>query len=122
MVPDDEIALEWARIPHFYNPFYVYQYATGISAAIALSKKIMNEGESADVYKRQVVVEAAKKLEQADAVVFGSPVHYASISGNMMGFLHRLSWSAGKYLKYKPAAMVVSARRAGTTSALDRCV
>lgn len=41
-----------------------------------------------------VVVEAAKKLEQADAVVFGSPVHYASISGNMMGFLHRLSWSA----------------------------
>lgn len=66
-----------------------------------------------------VVVEAAKKLEQADAVVFGSPVHYASISGNMMGFLHRLSWSAGKYLKYKPAAMVVSARRAGTTSALD---
>ena len=36
-----------ARIPHFYNPFYVYQYATGISAAIALSKKIMNEGESA---------------------------------------------------------------------------
>lgn len=66
-----------------------------------------------------MVVEAAKKLEQADAVVFGSPVHYASISGNMMGFLHRLSWSAGKYLKYKPAAMVVSARRAGTTSALD---
>ena len=66
-----------------------------------------------------VVVVAAKKLEQADAVVFGSPVHYASISGNMMGFLHRLSWSAGKYLKYKPAAMVVSARRAGTTSALD---
>ena len=36
-----------------------------------------------------------------------------------MGFLHRLSWSAGKDLKYKPAAMVVSARRAGTTSALD---
>ena len=66
-----------------------------------------------------MVVEAAKKLEQADAVVFGSPVHYASISGNMMGFLHRLSWSAGKDLKYKPAAMVVSARRAGTTSALD---
>ena len=65
------------------------------------------------------VVEAAKKLKEADGVVFGSPVHYASISGNMMGFLHRLSWSAGKDLKYKPAAMVVSARRAGTTSALD---
>ncbi len=45
MISDEEIALEWARIPHFYNPFYVYQYATGISAAIALSKKIMREGE-----------------------------------------------------------------------------
>lgn len=44
MVSDKEIALEWARIPHFYNPFYVYQYATGISAAIALSRKIMKEG------------------------------------------------------------------------------
>ena len=45
MVLDEEIALEWARIPHFYNPFYVYQYATGMSAAIALSRKIMEEGE-----------------------------------------------------------------------------
>lgn len=45
MVLDEEIALEWARIPHFYNPFYVYQYATGMSAAIALSRKIMEEGK-----------------------------------------------------------------------------
>lgn len=45
MVLDEEIALEWARIPHFYNPFYVYQYATGISAAITLSRKIMEKGE-----------------------------------------------------------------------------
>lgn len=47
MVLDREIEMEWARIPHFYNPFYVYQYATGISAAIALSKKIMENGSSA---------------------------------------------------------------------------
>lgn len=46
MISDEEIALEWARIPHFYTPFYVYQYATGISAAIALSKKIMEQGKS----------------------------------------------------------------------------
>ncbi|MCI8955388.1 MAG: oligoendopeptidase F [Eubacterium sp.] len=46
IIIDDDIALEWARIPHFYNPFYVYQYATGISAAIALSRKIMEEGET----------------------------------------------------------------------------
>lgn len=47
MVVDDEIALEWARIPHFYYDFYVYQYATGFSAAIALSNKILNEGQPA---------------------------------------------------------------------------
>ena len=47
MVNDPEIALEWARIPHFYRPFYVYQYATGFSAAIALSSHILTEGEPA---------------------------------------------------------------------------
>ncbi|MGN0584407.1 MAG: oligoendopeptidase F [Ruminococcus sp.] len=47
MFIDDEIALEWLRIPHFYNEFYVYQYATGFSAAIALSDRILKEGESA---------------------------------------------------------------------------
>lgn len=41
---DDEIALEWARIPHFYYQYYVYQYATGFAAAIALSRQILNEG------------------------------------------------------------------------------
>lgn len=44
---DDELALEWSRIPHFYYNFYVYQYATGISAALALSKQIMQEGQPA---------------------------------------------------------------------------
>lgn len=47
MVIDEEIALEWARIPHFYRPFYVYQYATGFSAAIALCRRILEEGEAA---------------------------------------------------------------------------
>lgn len=47
MVSDDEIAFEWARIPHFYTPFYVYQYATGYSAAIAISRRILKEGKSA---------------------------------------------------------------------------
>lgn len=52
MIIDREIELEWARIPHFYTPFYVYQYATGFSAAIALSGKILEEGEPAvEAYK-----------------------------------------------------------------------
>lgn len=42
IVIDKEIALEWSRIPHFYTPFYVYQYATGYSAAIAISRKILS--------------------------------------------------------------------------------
>lgn len=52
MIIDREIELEWARIPHFYTPFYVYQYATGFSAAIALSGKILEEGQPAvEAYK-----------------------------------------------------------------------
>ena len=47
MVIDPEIASEWARIPHFFYNYYVYQYATGFSAAIALATKILNEGEPA---------------------------------------------------------------------------
>lgn len=51
MVSDDLIAYEWMRIPHFYTPFYVYQYATGYSAAVALSAKILKEGKPAvDAY------------------------------------------------------------------------
>lgn len=45
MVSDPEIRLEWAKIPHFYTPFYVYQYATGIAAAAALATRIQELGE-----------------------------------------------------------------------------
>jgi oligoendopeptidase F len=47
IVIDEEIGLEWARIPHFYYNYYVYQYATGFSAATALCKQILEEGEPA---------------------------------------------------------------------------
>lgn len=47
MIVDEEIDYEWMRIPHFYTSFYVYQYATGYSAAIAFSKKILEEGKPA---------------------------------------------------------------------------
>ncbi len=52
-VVDDRIAREWARIPHFYRAYYVYQYSTGISAAVALADQILNDGdEAADRYLR----------------------------------------------------------------------
>ncbi len=47
MTVDDRIAMEWARIPHFYYNYYVFQYATGYAAAIALSRRILREGKSA---------------------------------------------------------------------------
>lgn len=47
MVIDKEIAMEWARIPHFFYDFYVFQYATGFSAAVAIANRILAEGKSA---------------------------------------------------------------------------
>ncbi|MFR2235701.1 MAG: M3 family metallopeptidase [Lachnospiraceae bacterium] len=47
MVIDKDIEVEWARIPHFYTPFYVYQYATGFSAAVAIASMIRKEGQPA---------------------------------------------------------------------------
>ena len=44
MISDDEIAYEWARIPHFYMNFYVYQYATSFCAAVDISERILKEG------------------------------------------------------------------------------
>ncbi|MBQ9713745.1 MAG: oligoendopeptidase F [Clostridia bacterium] len=47
IIHDEEIRYEWARIPHFYNSFYVYKYATGIISAVSIVKRILSEGESA---------------------------------------------------------------------------
>ncbi len=47
IIHDEQIAYEWSRIPHFYNAFYVYKYATGIISAISIVKRILSEGESA---------------------------------------------------------------------------
>ena len=66
-----------------------------------------------------VVHEAKEILKTADAVVYGSPVYYASPSGEMLMFLDRLYGIAEANLLFKPAANVVSARRAGTTASLD---
>ena len=53
MIADDGIALEWARIPHFFYNYYVFQYATGFSAAVAIANRILKEGAPAVAdYKR----------------------------------------------------------------------
>ena len=62
IVHDEYIDLEWARIPHFYYNFYVYQYATGFSAAIALSQKILSEGAPAvKAYKEKFLSAGCSK-------------------------------------------------------------
>ena len=65
------------------------------------------------------VAEVLPLVEKADGIVFGAPVHYATAAASMLGFMHRLAISGGRYLRHKPAAVVTSARRAGTTTALE---
>lgn len=60
-----------------------------------------------------------EKCASADGFVFGSPVYYAGPTGEIQVVLDRLFWQAGKELNHKPAAIVASARRAGTTATLD---
>ena len=65
IVVDKEIALEWSRIPHFYTPFYVYQYYTGFSAAIAISSKIL-KGEPGIVEKYKKFLSSGSSLDCID--------------------------------------------------------
>ena len=72
-----------------------------------------------------VVNEFAEKMKEADGFVFGTPVHYAGATGNMTAFMDRVFYSIAcsgnsDYYMYKPAAMIASARRAGTTATYDQ--
>ena len=72
-----------------------------------------------------VVNEFVEKAEKADAFVFGSPVHYAGATGAITSFMDRVFYSAfnagkGDRFMFKPAATVISARRAGTTATYDQ--
>jgi oligoendopeptidase F len=58
---DDRIAREWMRIPHFYRAFYVYQYSTGISAAVALAQNILEEGEPAAERYREFLASGSRE-------------------------------------------------------------
>ena len=67
----------------------------------------------------ELVKEAAAKAKEADGFVFGSPVYYASPTGEIQVFLDRFAGVAGADLRHKPAAAIASARRAGTSTTLD---
>lgn len=67
---DERIQREWMRIPHFYYDFYVYQYSTGISAAVAIASRILDEGDSAAAAYREFLQSGSREypLELLDAV------------------------------------------------------
>ena len=71
------------------------------------------------VFNDDRVNEAIDKLSQADGLVIGAPVHYASPAGAMLSFLDRMFFAGSKNFAHKPGACVTSARRAGTTASLD---
>lgn len=71
------------------------------------------------VFDDDIVNRVMEKAEKADAYVFGSPVYYASCNGAMIALMDRMFY-AGNCFAHKPGACVVSARRAGTTAALDQ--
>lgn len=66
-----------------------------------------------------LVKEAGEKCAEADGFIFGSPVYYASPTGEILAFLDRLFWNYGNVMKHKPGAAIVSARRGGTTASFD---
>ncbi len=65
------------------------------------------------------VNEALDRMERCDGLILGAPVHYASPAGGALAFLDRMFYAGGRQLAHKPGAAVISARRAGTTAALD---
>lgn len=76
-------------------------------------------GKSTCVFNDDCVNEWIKQAQTADAFVFGTPVYYAHPSGRLLSALDRLFYAGGKHLAHKPAAVVASARRAGTTATID---
>ncbi|MDD3593984.1 MAG: flavodoxin family protein [Candidatus Gastranaerophilales bacterium] len=71
------------------------------------------------VFDGDIVNILIEKAKEADGFVFGSPVYYAHPTGRILSVMNRVFFAGGHALRYKPAAAVVSARRAGTTAALD---
>lgn len=71
------------------------------------------------VFKDDIVNTFIEKAEKADGFIFGSPVYYAHPSGRLLSVLDRIFYAGGKVFEGKPGAAVVSARRAGTSAALD---
>ncbi len=74
------------------------------------------------VFGDDIVNEVIEKAKAADGFVFGSPVYYAHPSGRLLSFMDRVFYAGNANFAFKPAAAIVSARRAGTTASLDAII
>lgn len=78
-----------------------------------------NSGTDKCIFEDDVINSIIEKAKDADGFVFGSPVYYAHPSGRLLSAMDRMFYAGSANFKYKPAAAIVSARRAGTTASLD---
>ncbi len=74
------------------------------------------------IFEDDVVNEVIQKAKKSDGFIFGSPVYFAHPSGRLLSFLDRLFYAGKNAFAYKPAAAIVSARRAGTTASIDAII
>jgi len=79
-----------------------------------------NNPEGHCVFNKDVLNQHADKIKAADGVIFGAPVHYAGIAGDMKSYMDRLFYSAGKWFPRKVAAGVVAVRRSGGVVSADQ--
>ena len=94
------------------------------TALTVIAETLKEEGIDSEIFQAgdpstENVKAAAEKMKQADALILGSPVYWASPSGQIITFMDKFCGLAGKDMYHKPAAAVASARRAGTTATLD---
>ena len=71
------------------------------------------------VFTEDIVNECVAKMKEADGLIVGSPVYYASANGGVISLLDRMFYVGGSHFAGKPAAAIASARRAGTTATID---
>ncbi|MFA6916750.1 MAG: oligoendopeptidase F [Parachlamydiales bacterium] len=102
VIIDEEAAFEWARIPHFYYNFYVYQYATGISAALALYQRVIKGGDKeredylgflkagSSAYPIDILAKAGVDMRQPTAVA-SAIAHFGSLVDQLAKEMHSLA-------------------------------
>ena len=82
--------------------------------------KVCRKNGGKCVFEDDMINELVEKAKQADGFFFGSPIYYAHSSGRLLSAMDRMFYSCSEAFKFKPAAAVVSARRAGTTAGLEQ--